>query len=294
MNVRALAGLLLLAGCAAPARDSDRPVEIICCGADEVAILEITAPGKIRKVWAWKAPGTPELPADLRPAFRSTDDCKPVVNGRILVTSSSGGVALVERASGRALFWARVQNAHSAELLPGDRLVVAGSYGERGNRLVLFSLDHPGREIFSTPLHGAHGVVWDPRRERLWALGDGDLKAYRLSVRNPEQPALIEAASHALPTPGGHDLRAVPGTPNLVVTTNTDVYLFDRRTGTFGAFPGLSGKKKVKSVDIHPRTGRILFTQADESWWTHTIRFLEPAGTIAGPGEKTYKARWNP
>ena len=268
------------------------PREIICCGGDEVYILEIS--DKARKVWSWKAGERPEIPENIRRTFRSTDECKPIDGGKmILVTSSGGGVALVQRNTGKAVFWAYVQNAHSAEVLPGNRVVVAGSTGEKGNRLVVFSLDEPEKEIFSTPLHSGHGVVWDPSRKRLWALGEKELHAYRLSERKDDRPALIRESTHQLPSLGGHDLRAIPGTDRLIVTSNTDVYVFDRGDSTFKPFPGLANMEQVKAVDVHPETGRVVFTTAEERWWAKRIRFLEPPREIPRPGERLYKVRWN-
>jgi hypothetical protein len=271
----------LLAGCAAaPAGPAER--DLILCGGEEVFIVSGG-----RKTWIWRADGRPEIPEALRGRFRSTDDCKPVDGGsRILITSSGGGVALVERATGRALFWARVTNAHSAELLPGGRVVVAGSYGQDGNRLVLFDLARPEQELASDSFHGAHGAVWDPVLNRVWALGDNELRAY--AVRDRE---LLETVKMPLPDPGGHDLRAVPGTRKLVVTTNRRVWLFDREELAFEPHPELGALEGVKSVDVDPATGRTAFVKSEESWWAFRVRFL-PEGELPLPGEKLYKARW--
>ena len=64
------------------------------------------------KVWSWRAAERPEL-ADVADEFKTTDECKPVKGGqRILITSSSGGVAVVERETGEAVFHTTVPNAH--------------------------------------------------------------------------------------------------------------------------------------------------------------------------------------
>ena len=91
------------------------------CGWDEVFILALgEGPTPThRKVWSWRAADSPEIPADMHALFRTTDDCKPVDGGRrILISSSGGGVALVDRETRRASFFARVTNAHSIEMLP--------------------------------------------------------------------------------------------------------------------------------------------------------------------------------
>jgi hypothetical protein len=85
----------------------------------------------------------------------------PLLDGgsKILISSSSGGCALVERPSGKAIWYAQVPNAHSLELLPRGRIIVASSVHAQGNRLVLFDLDHSDQPIWGTPLVSAHGVV---------------------------------------------------------------------------------------------------------------------------------------
>ena len=269
---------LAAAGCA-------RMDEIVCSGPDGLFIIDVRG----ERVWSWDASTRPEIPEAIRSKFRSTDECKPVDGGvKILVTSSGGGVALVERATGKALFWAVVQNAHSAEILPGNRVVVAGSTGDQGNRLVLFDLAVSEKPLFTDELYSGHGVVWDAKRERLWALGERELRAYRL-----EEDRLIRESTHELPDRGGHDLRPVPGTNLLVVTTNESVHLFDREAKTFTPHPDLGSAAKVKSVDVHPRTGRIAYVQAEERFWARRIRFLDPGGELAQPATRLYKVRWN-
>ena len=105
------------------------------CGWDEVFILAVgedPAPAH-RKVWSWRAADSPGIPADMHALFRTTDDCKPVDGGRrILISSSGGGVALVDRETRRASFSARVTNAHSIEMLPGERIAAAASVSNAG------------------------------------------------------------------------------------------------------------------------------------------------------------------
>lgn len=282
---------LLTAGCVSgPGAPS--PDELIVCGADEVFGLEAPAFGAARKLWGWKAADAPELPELVRKQFGSTDECKPVAGGRVLVTSSGGGVALVDRGSGRATFWASVVNAHSAELLPSGKVVVASSYGEGGNRLVLFDLAAPGKLIASEELYGAHGAVWDGETKLLWALGEVELRAYALEDLPGATPSFVLKRSYTLPNPGGHDLRAVPKSDSLVVTTGNHVWLFDRRLRTFSPCGGLADLPGVKSVDIHPESGRLAYIKADTRWWSERIRFRNPESEVTVAGQRLYKARW--
>lgn len=273
------------------------PEELIVCGWDEVFILDVRTPIKSppRKVWSWTAKECPNLPAELIGAFRTTDDCKPVAGGsQILITSSSGGVAVVDRATKRSLFHARVANAHSADVLPGGYVVVASSVHEEGNRLVLYRVGS-GERIFEDPLHSAHGAVWDDQRQLLWALGYDQLRAYRLIDGNAEKPSLEKAATYSLPDGGGHDLAPLPGTAELVLSTGKGVFRFDRDRHEFAPYAPIADLGSVKSVNVHPRTGRVAYIQADRpEWWSATIHFLNPKEDLELPGQRLYKARWNP
>ncbi|MGA2866551.1 MAG: DUF6528 family protein [Verrucomicrobiota bacterium] len=282
----ALLGLAVGAGASFAATEAE---ELILCGGKEVFVLDLKADGK--KVWSWLAAEHSEIPATVRKQFGTTDDCKPVQEGsKLLITSSGGGVALVERASGRALFWASVEDAHSAELLPRDRVVVAGA---DGNRLALFDLSQPEKEIASHPLEGAHGLVWDPELRYLWALGYKELQAYELKDWGTATPAFALSRRFDLPDRGGHDLRPLPGTRRLALTTDQHVWTFDPESRRFEPFDGLGDLQAVKSVDIDPRTGRIAYVQAETSWWSSRVFLLGAEGEVQRRGERLYKARWN-
>lgn len=71
--------------------------------------------------------------------------------------------------------------------------------------------------------------------------------------------------------------------------------MFDRKTGTFTPHPALGKLPVIKSVSIHPATGRVVYTQGDHpEWWTRTLRLLEPSATLPFPNDRLCKARWAP
>lgn len=269
--------------------------ELIVCGWDEVFIIDVSDAGQPpRKVWGWRAADRPELPEAYRGKFRTTDECKPVSGNRILITASSDGVALVDRATGKATFWAQCANAHSAEMLPGERIAVACSTRESGgNRLVLFDAATPEKELFSTELYSGHGAVWDPERKILWALSGRDLRAYSLVAWDSPRPSLKLEGRYSLPDPGGHELIALDKSSMLAGTTNRSVWIFNRDTRQFAPHPLLGERLGVKSISVHPRTGQIAWTQADApDWWTDKIRFFSPERIIRLEGQRLYKVRW--
>jgi hypothetical protein len=282
------------------------PNELILCGWDEVFILDMSQPqsGKPKKVWSWQANGHADLPwygQDV--GFGATDECKPVDGGRKILVTSSGlgvGVALVDRASRKVLFWARAENAHSADLLPGDRVAVATSIHEvtdpplNPDRLTIYDGRAPGRELCHTELPAGHGVVWDEERQILWALSSRDIRAYRLAQWDSEEPSLEMLSGVYLPEGGAHDLYPVPGGLFATVTTHRHCWLFDRDNGSLHLHPQLWGTSNIKSVSVNAVTGQLAYVQSEgEEWWAERVRFLQPDSVLHLPGERLYKARWN-
>jgi hypothetical protein len=210
-----------------------------------------------------------------------------------MISSSGGAVALVDRATGRALWHARVPNAHGIEMLPGERIVAASSLSKTGNRVMVFDRTMSDVLIAETPLHSAHGVVWDAGRERLWAAGGKELRRYALKDWSTKSPGLALEKTFELPDDDAHDLSAVPGADELIVTARHHVFVFDRTKGTFRNHETLADRGHVKSVAIHPQSGRVAFTEAEpKQWWTSTLRLQNPAGEVAFPGEHLYRIRW--
>ena len=201
-----------------------------------------------------------------------------------------GGAALWQRDLART-----GPHAHSLELLPRGRIVVASSVHAEGNRLVLFDLARSDQPIWDTPLVSAHGVVWDEGRQLLWALGLKELQTYELRDWESDKPRLAIKDTYPLPDGDGHDLQPVPNSSDLIVTTGPRVYLFDRDKHEFRLHPELGPKAIVKSVSVHPVTGQTAFIQASQkAWWSDTLGLLAPADTVQLPGERLYKARWLP
>lgn len=273
-----------------------RSEDLALCGWDEVHALRITGTNRTT-LWRWSATNS-DLPDWCKPLFATTDECKPCPGGRVLITSSggpslNGAVVLIRPGSSNVLFYARAPNAHSADLLPSNRVAVALSYHTNGNRLAIFNLHTPDVELFSVPLTGAHGVVWDESREVLWALADSYLREYRLQDWNT-QPQLRLVSHLGLPDGGGHDLYPIPNSPEMTVATGSRCWLFNRDTRSFTKHPLLGETASVKSISVHRTTGRLVYVQGDGPWWSEWLRFLAPASTLHFPGAQLYKARWLP
>lgn len=283
---------------------TSEPMQLIVCGWDEVYVwtLDDAHESHPRKIWSWRAHQRPDLPPTFWERFRTTDECKPVDQGRrILITSSGGAAVLVDRETDQVLFYAHAPNAHSAELLPLDRLVVACSHAAdgTGDRLLLFDVATSDQPCGSAALPWAHGVVWDARRRKLYALGQEDLRIYELEAWSSAKPGLKLMAtlrwpvSRTDPHECGHDLYPVPGTDLLSVTSNGGTWLFDRTTEVFQPHPVLGSHALLKSLCHHPG-GAVVYVQAEgQHWWAERIHLCNPDRVLYVPGEHFYKARWN-
>ncbi|QEF97918.1 hypothetical protein Mal15_19640 [Stieleria maiorica] len=288
--------LLIVASCLTLGRPVLAKDRLICCGGAEVFILEIDpdqseAPAP---VWSWKAEDSPEIPEAGRRSFATTDECKPI-GGSLLITSSSGGVALIRRSDKRCQFYTEAKNAHSACLLPVDRVAVASSFG--GDELLVYKLARPSgspaKPVARIPLRGAHGAIWDEELKRLWALGSDELLLLDIGDE-PTSSTIGVDRRIELPTPGGHDLSQSRETSIFFVTTNEHVYRFDARDARFTPHPILADRPKVKSVSEHPQTGEVVYHQGTpENWWSDRIRFLGDREDIQLPGRRLYKVRWD-
>lgn len=109
-----------------------RAEPLLVCGGPEVFVVDSATAtnGAIPILWRWRASERTDLPEPLRDRFGNTDECKPAEGGRqVLIYSSGGGCALVERPAGRVLWHARVTNPHSLEKLPGNRVIAASAKG---------------------------------------------------------------------------------------------------------------------------------------------------------------------
>lgn len=278
---------LLLAGCSA------KPKEIIVCGDDKVLIIDRVKSDSTNVVvtWQWMISETDDLPVAYQKYMIPTDDCKPVDNNtKILITSSGGGVVLVDRATKKTLFYAYVPNAHSAELLPNDRIVVALSTAEGGNSIQLFNINKPEEVIFSDSLYSGHGVVYMEEMKLLFALGYDELRSYSLVNWDSDKPELKLDKMWKLPDESGHDLSRVTD-KSLVLSTHHSAWIFDIGSGQFSPFEMLRDVENLKSVNYNVSSDELIYTKGEISWWTHNVYCKNPDKTITLPDVNLYKAR---
>ena len=174
-----------------------------------------------------------QIPEKYQKLLIPLDECKSVDNGsKLLLTSSGGGVLLLEKDTKKCLFYAEVSMAHSAELLPGNKIAVALSTHPQGNSVELYDIAHPEQRICRDSLYSGHGVVWMSQEEWLYALGHDTLRSYKINSLPNDSVSLLPDKTWTLPSIGGHDLNAV-GTNELLISTHEHVYCFLRKNSYF-------------------------------------------------------------
>lgn len=239
--------------------------------------------------WRWSAPGAAPWVnlSDVR--LRNTK-----LHDNVVLVTAWGRAAMLSRHSERVL-WAATPggNPHAIERLPGGVIVTASSAG------YLRLYRPPSTTAFKkVPLPGAHGVLYDSKREVLWTVGDKRLVRYRITGSGTGT-RLHKVATKAI-RGLGHDLQPVYGDPDSLWFTDTyGVYRFDIPAKTFHEVDGANG---VKSYVSQP-SGLRARTRADHGgprkWAGPTVDFFRASGDKAFSrtrrGAEFYKVRiWTP
>ena len=267
---------------------------VIAGGDDKVLIIDSrkSSADSAAVVWKWEiSDALGQIPDRYAGLCVRVDDCKPVNKGRqVLLTASSNATLLVDIKTHKCIFWAETPMAHSAELLPKGRIVVANSETPAGNSLELYDVSEPEKLLFKDSLYFGHGTVWMPKQKRLYALGFQELRAYKLKDWNTDAPSLELDTVYKVPTDRCHDLSRISD-KELLITTGTEVYVFDVQKCEFSDFLPLKGVRNVKSVNFDKKSGQVIYTKAEEYWWTHHIYSINPEWSIGVDYVNLYKVR---
>ena len=293
-GIKQLALLLLLSVFSLYGKDLRN--QILCSNQATRDVLVMDVDGDWSKpesiLWKWNPEGDPNIPADRLKRFNHIDETK-VVNGgkQILVTSSTGGMALVDVATKQSVFTGYPGGStHSADLLPDGTIITASS---TGNFLMVFTRkdgDKTAHKTFKLTFADAHGVVWDKLLGLVWAVGKEAVICCRYNF-DYENPQLTIVESFPLkPNPyWGHDLILLEKEHKLLMT-GRNMLEFDTMTGQYKLF---LKRKSVKSISIHPETGEQLVQIPKENYWNDTVTLLNGDRKWTLPGNaKIYKARW--
>lgn len=264
------------------------------CGGNEVKIIDLSkSEGRnIHQVWSWNIEdGAEGLPVEYSQYLMPLDECKFVDgNNKLLLTSSHSAVVLLDIKSKKCDFYARVPMAHSADLLPNNRIAVALSTNKAGNSLEIYDISQPEKLLYRDSLYSGHGAVWHAERESLYALGYDVLREYKLKDWNTDAPSLELVASSPIPVKSGHDLVKVDE-QHMLVSGHEGVMWFDVESKKFTPFEPLKDTHNVKSVNYNKKLNRLIYTKGEISWWTHNIYQKNPDKTITIDSMNIYKVR---
>lgn len=251
----------------------------------------LVKPSSKRIVWEWTAQAS-NVAQDHVKWFDHPDEAKPVYNNRfVLITASGGGVALIRISDKKTMFYAYAGgNPHSAEILPDGNIVSASS---TGNFLRLFKVDtlnFPDNILHkSYPIIDGHNVVWDKRRNILWAGSGRQLYAYAYNM-NCSDPALTLTDSISLPG-NLHDMFPIHGSDSFWLTTDLNLHTFDISRKKFSMVTA-KFSDHIKSVSSGPADFPVIMIHPKEKWWTDEVISSNGEIIFMEKGLKIYKARW--
>lgn len=241
-------------------------------------------------LWSWSKPSNPEDLED--ELLGGGTDIKRVKGGSHVLMVRAGKVVLINIATKAVEFYAKPGgNPHSCELLPDGNIATASS---DGNSIKIFYTGGGNKpDGYEYTFGGAHGVVWDNKRQLLWAIGGSKLWSFTYNF-DSKNPSLKVKNKYEI-EPSGHDLFPVPGQDKLYYTSK-NIWIFDIKTGTSSLFFA----KGAKSVSQNGPQGEVIYTRGEgnnakllgiKKWQTPTIQSIDGnKRTFEGAG--FYKARW--
>lgn len=270
--------------------------KLLVCGSNKVYILNLktSTPQKQDIEWEWIADNATDIPPKYKSTyFKTMDECKQSNDGKkIFVTSSSGGVGVINKTDKKVLFYAYVPQAHSIEELPNGLIAVISSTHNLGNSIDLFDINKSEQSLFRLSFTSGHGLVWHRSKKLLYAFGGKDLRTYKLEGDHTNSPILTLEDRWSQPGSAGHDMQISPDSSTLILTDTKNVWSFNLSKQFFSSYLPLANKQNVKSISIHRTDERILFQVPEESYWSFHINILQPSLKIPIPDMKVYKARW--
>ena len=283
-------------------------VEIVVCDQKGQTIDIYSADGS--NVWRWCAKDDPGIPGRSKQGFmENVAECKPFWGGsQIGMVSCGGRWAVLDREKRHACAWGICRGwAHSIELVGSNVVAVVSTGGTGGNTLFLFDISgdaamDPQKQKKSTLLFDSpHGLHYDGKS--LWLVDTPGL--HRCSISRDAGGAPVAKVEKTWPFSElgvihGHDLRPVPRTTLLAMTTHEKVLFFDMKTESWCEDMFIE-RIDVKAFDPAPDGKSFLVTTAKTSWWTDSLEIytlgkkcgesaFSPSLVI--PGAKIYKARW--
>ncbi|MBQ1218080.1 MAG: hypothetical protein IIX85_09005 [Clostridia bacterium] len=236
-----------------------------------------------------------------------------VFGGHVVLFCGGKGAGIISYETKKMLFYTTNvgNNPHSVELLPDGTFLVASSTGNEIH--VYTAATGRTRPVQRIVCANAHGVLWDPTYQVVWAVGLNKLSAYTVSG-GPENPRLTLNGGMVYTTSksGLHDLSPCYGDPTkLFVTCEAGVLLFDKEEEKFStAYPGAYYASKMSYVpgvgnypdNVMAMTHVIAGQTVGQEWQMNQVTILVPLDKYTvrkvirvAPNDAYYKLRvWIP
>ena len=257
---------------------------LIACGSNKVYMFDeklASSAGNYSAAltWSWDATTAAAIVGLGASRMDHIDDAKPVMDGKKLLITSSYNWALLLNIETKKVEWSTtgVTNAHSAEILPRNRVAVAAADGF----VAIYDLSSSA-QIAQYTLSSAHGVVWSEKRQRLYAVGATSLQIYKLKNWDTSSPELEleRTVSTSGFVTGLHDMTMVD--EDTLIMGGNKAAFYNMNTGAFTQLAHFNTCQGVKSLNYNPSTGEIYYTYAWEghseggyTWSSHKVRYTD-------------------
>lgn len=287
---------------------SNNRAELVLCGSNMVYMIDtylaIESSYKEAITWFWDAKTAASTLGLAESRCSNIDECKLIDNNqKLLVTSSYNWMVLLDVETKKILFHTTsTPNAHSAEILPNNRVAIATSTGEGANndKVQIYDISKPNQIVYQASLTSAHGVVWNEAKQRLYAVGNNTLQIYELVDWNTASPYIKLEKTVAAPQSSLHDLTLVNS--NTLCLAGKKAYLYDIGANSFAEIAHFTNSTSLKSVNYNDETKEFWYTdstipEGDYSWSTQTLRYVNynssspVTKTIKVPDMNVYKVR---
>lgn len=229
-------------------------------------------------------------------------------HGEVIIVASGTRAELLDYDTGKLLWYTNyaAPSSHGAELLPNGVAAIASSHG---NAIRFFDVDGSRTKYIEVEFKDAHAVLWDPKNELLWGLGETELRAFKVVKAGKNDITVTEDMERytKLPSNLGHDLAPYYyDDDKMWVTVFSTFYIYDKTTKTFTkeveGDDGLIVRRRVKGIGNFA-DGSMVTAYPDEletsyqTWTTEKINFYFKLGDklyycpFATPDMHHYKCR---
>ena len=230
-------------------------------------------------IWSWDAKSAAKETGINPDRLDFIDECKVKEGGEnLLITGAHGWCIYLRKADGKVLFWTdNTDQAHSAEILPNNRVVVACSVPK--NQLHLYDIEKPDKIIQTLDMKHAHGVYYCAKRNRLYAVGENCLRIFRLENWTGKKPRLVieRTVGTGWYVSDIHDL--IPLDDDTLILTGNNAAFFNMKTGKLRHWDRFSGISSIKSMNYNKDTKEIIYTYSNQDdcqgaypWSTWKVR----------------------